>query len=197
MKIHVNKSTIVRPALETPENKLWNSNLDLLVPTIHISTVHFYRQLHIEEDSKLCSGAVLSHGGEAEAEAGRKWKTGNPVLIKDFRWEWKGRAHTSYLVQAVQHLLEEGSMSSEILRDGLRVVFGNGVRANFWVDVWCDNTPLKAIFPRFFALASKKEGRVEDYGKWAGDRWIWEVPLRRKLFNWKTEQWKCFKSLLD
>ena len=44
MKIHVKKSSIVRPALETPEKKLWNSNLDLLVPTVHISTVYFYRQ---------------------------------------------------------------------------------------------------------------------------------------------------------
>ncbi|KAK4850668.1 hypothetical protein QYF36_008824 [Acer negundo] len=45
MKIHVEKSSIVRPALAIPEKKLWNSNLDLLVPTVHISTVYFYRQL--------------------------------------------------------------------------------------------------------------------------------------------------------
>ncbi|CAK9168869.1 unnamed protein product [Ilex paraguariensis] len=43
MKIHVKDSTMVRPAEPTPAERLWNSNLDLLVARIHLLTVYFYR----------------------------------------------------------------------------------------------------------------------------------------------------------
>ncbi|CAK9172068.1 unnamed protein product [Ilex paraguariensis] len=43
LKIHVKDSTTVTPAKSTPTQKLWNSNLDLLVGRIHLLTVYFYR----------------------------------------------------------------------------------------------------------------------------------------------------------
>lgn len=43
MKIKVKDSTMVCPAKATPREKLWNSNLDLVVGRIHILTVYFYR----------------------------------------------------------------------------------------------------------------------------------------------------------
>jgi shikimate O-hydroxycinnamoyltransferase len=43
MNITVRDSMLVRPAKPTPEKKLWNSNLDLVVGRIHILTVYFYR----------------------------------------------------------------------------------------------------------------------------------------------------------
>nr|ACZ52698.1 hydroxycinnamoyl-CoA quinate hydroxycinnamoyltransferase [Lonicera japonica] len=43
MNITVRDSSMVQPAKNTPEKKLWNSNLDLVVGRIHILTVYFYR----------------------------------------------------------------------------------------------------------------------------------------------------------
>ncbi|KAJ4709569.1 Hydroxycinnamoyl-CoA shikimate/quinate hydroxycinnamoyl transferase [Melia azedarach] len=43
MNIHVKESTIIRPAQETPKHSLWISDLDLLVPAIHLPAVGFYR----------------------------------------------------------------------------------------------------------------------------------------------------------
>ncbi|KAL9996701.1 putative quinate O-hydroxycinnamoyltransferase [Helianthus debilis subsp. tardiflorus] len=43
MKITVTNSTMVRPAEETPRIKLWNSNVDLVVPNFHTPSVYFYR----------------------------------------------------------------------------------------------------------------------------------------------------------
>ncbi|KAJ8553563.1 hypothetical protein K7X08_024241 [Anisodus acutangulus] len=43
MKIEVRKSTMVQPATETPQLKLWNSNVDLVVPNFHTPSVYFYR----------------------------------------------------------------------------------------------------------------------------------------------------------
>ncbi|PWA66965.1 Chloramphenicol acetyltransferase-like domain-containing protein [Artemisia annua] len=42
MKIKVKESTLVRPAEDTPNIKLWNSNLDLLPSEYHTLTVYFY-----------------------------------------------------------------------------------------------------------------------------------------------------------
>lgn len=43
MKIEVKKSTMVQPATETPQLRLWNSNVDLVVPNFHTPSVYFYR----------------------------------------------------------------------------------------------------------------------------------------------------------
>ncbi|GKA47705.1 shikimate O-hydroxycinnamoyltransferase-like protein [Tanacetum coccineum] len=43
MKITIKESTMVRPAEETPRIKLWNSNVDLVVPNFHTPSVYFYR----------------------------------------------------------------------------------------------------------------------------------------------------------
>lgn len=42
MKVTVKQSTMVRPAQDTPKRNIWSSNLDLLVPMIHVQTVYFY-----------------------------------------------------------------------------------------------------------------------------------------------------------
>ncbi|XP_074565042.1 hydroxycinnamoyltransferase-like [Curcuma longa] len=41
--INVRRSTMVRPAKPTPQRRLWNSNLDLVVPHHHTLSVYFYR----------------------------------------------------------------------------------------------------------------------------------------------------------
>nr|AHA14500.1 hydroxycinnamoyl-coenzyme A quinate transperase [Fagopyrum tataricum]WDA42977.1 O-hydroxycinnamoyl transferase [Fagopyrum tataricum] len=43
MIINVRNSTMVKPAKETPQRSLWNSNVDLVVPRIHTPSVYFYR----------------------------------------------------------------------------------------------------------------------------------------------------------
>lgn len=43
MIITVKQSTLVQPAEETPRKSLWNSNVDLVVPSIHTPSVYFYR----------------------------------------------------------------------------------------------------------------------------------------------------------
>jgi shikimate O-hydroxycinnamoyltransferase len=42
--ITVRRSTMVRPAAERPRERLWNSNLDLVVPRFHTPSVYFYRR---------------------------------------------------------------------------------------------------------------------------------------------------------
>ncbi|KAK3169155.1 hypothetical protein Dsin_000059 [Dipteronia sinensis] len=55
---------------------------------------------------------------------------------------------------------------------------------------------LKA-FLRIFALALNKTGNIKDFGRWIEDKWTWKMQLRRQLFDWEREQWKCFLAFLD
>lgn len=43
MKVTVKESVIVKPSKTTPIQRLWNSNIDLLVGRIHLLTIYFYR----------------------------------------------------------------------------------------------------------------------------------------------------------
>uniref|UniRef100_A0A0D9VI77 Uncharacterized protein n=1 Tax=Leersia perrieri TaxID=77586 RepID=A0A0D9VI77_9ORYZ len=56
MKINVRGSTMVRPAEETPRMRLWNSNLDLVVPRFHTPSVYFFRRGEAAEDGSYFDG---------------------------------------------------------------------------------------------------------------------------------------------
>ncbi|GAB4850560.1 hypothetical protein Ancab_029869 [Ancistrocladus abbreviatus] len=43
MIINVKETSMVKPAEATPKRSLWNSNVDLVVPSIHTPSVYFYR----------------------------------------------------------------------------------------------------------------------------------------------------------
>lgn len=43
MKITIRQSAMVSPSSPTPQHRLWNSNLDLVVPRFHTPSVYFYR----------------------------------------------------------------------------------------------------------------------------------------------------------
>ena len=43
IKIDIKRSTVVKPAAETPRRAIWNSSLDLVVSNMHTPSVYFYR----------------------------------------------------------------------------------------------------------------------------------------------------------
>lgn len=59
MKIEVRESTMVQPATETPQIRLWNSNVDLVVPNFHTPSVYFYRP---NGSANFFDGKVLKDG---------------------------------------------------------------------------------------------------------------------------------------
>ena len=74
---------------------------------------------------------------------------------------------------------------------------GSGDKVRLWRDVLWDSFPLKIAFPRIFTLASNKEGMVKEFGRFVDSKWIWDVRLRRPLFDWEFDQWRCFLLALD
>ena len=44
---------------------------------------------------------------------------------------------------------------------------------------------LKRAFPRLYSLSSAKEAKVDQFGDWINEVWIWKVDWRRSLFEWE------------
>ncbi|KAM1714804.1 hypothetical protein TB2_024891 [Malus domestica] len=60
VNVTVRESTLVKPAEETPKKALWNSNVDLVIPSIHTPSVYFYRP-NPNGASNFFDPAVLKH----------------------------------------------------------------------------------------------------------------------------------------
>ncbi|CAB4273004.1 unnamed protein product [Prunus armeniaca] len=59
VNVSVRETTLVKPAAETPRQALWNSNVDLVIPSIHTPSVYFYRPNQNGASSNFFDPAVL------------------------------------------------------------------------------------------------------------------------------------------
>ncbi|KAL4297438.1 hypothetical protein GQ457_12G004390 [Hibiscus cannabinus] len=64
-------------------------------------------------------------------------------------------------------------------------------------DYWTDAPSLKVTFPRIYALAIKKSGKVAELGSLVNGVWVWNVELRRRLFDWELDVWSSFVSTIQ
>ena len=115
----------------------------------------------------------------------------------DWKWRYNGSAVASQFILAVNSLFNCGSSTEKILKEGLRMVLGNGRRIDFWRELGNDDLQLLNAFPRIFSLSSKKNGPVDSFGSWQGQVWVWDIPLRRPCFDWEKDIWNAFASRLE
>ena len=52
-------------------------------------------------------------------------------------------------------------------------------------------------YPRIYVLLVFKSSPIEDYRWWQDDLWIWDVKLRRRLFDWELDIWNAFMLSQD
>ncbi|KAK3224902.1 hypothetical protein Dsin_004764 [Dipteronia sinensis] len=101
----------------------------------------------------------------------------------------KDKFYKSCLVRIGRKVTQEGEMggyfplqesysSDNLSRDTLRSK----------IECQEGNGKLRAACPRIYALAIKKHGVIQDFGRWQGMSWCWDVPLRRNLFDWENDQ---------
>ncbi|KAK3231067.1 hypothetical protein Dsin_002948 [Dipteronia sinensis] len=146
----------------------------------------------LDKNKGLLAKWVLRFGKETES----LWKK---VICAKYRisayslvWDWKALAAGSFFVKSVGSLFVEGTSSANIIRKGLKVIIGNGGRAQLWSDIEWNSIQLKRAFPRIFALARDKVGLVKDFGRWLNSKWVSEVQFRRPPFDWENNQWLSF-----
>lgn len=61
----------------------------------------------------------------------------------------------------------------DILSDSITFSVGNGRRARFWKEKWCDDELLCTSFPSLFAIASSKAAWVEDVLNHLAEGRVW------------------------
>ena len=101
------------------------------------------------------------------------------------------------MLGASTSFFSENHRAYNIVKNGFQVVIGSGEKIQFWQEVSWDSVPLMNAFPRIFALATNKNGVVFEFGSWVDSRWVWDVNLRRAVFDWELDQWNCFKLCLE
>ncbi|XP_039042484.1 uncharacterized protein LOC120181427 [Hibiscus syriacus] len=100
-------------------------------------------------------------------------------------WMWR---------DILQNFYEE--IGGQNLRDIFKIQVSDGRRVNFWQDTCIGNCPLMIAFPRMFALALNKEGKVSDFGTKTNNGWVWSIQFRRNVFDWERDQFDAFFRLL-
>ncbi|XVE48894.1 hypothetical protein DITRI_Ditri01bG0038300 [Diplodiscus trichospermus] len=54
---------------------------------------------------------------------------------------------------------------------------------------------LKHSFPRIYALAINKHGKVKEFGQFVNNQWTWSISLRT-LYGWELQQWEELNKLI-
>lgn len=75
-----------------------------------------------------------------------------------------------------------------IVESGLMVRVGNGKSTLFWLDKWCDCSPLYLVFPRLYSLSLQKNHFISQMGEWHNGVWSWSFSWRRAMFDWEIEE---------
>ncbi|XVF64641.1 hypothetical protein PTKIN_Ptkin09bG0184200 [Pterospermum kingtungense] len=52
---------------------------------------------------------------------------------------------------------------------------GNGSKISFWSHEWILGNVLQLCFPRLYALAVLKNGKVKDHGEFVNGIWCWRI----------------------
>lgn len=84
----------------------------------------------------------------------------------------------------------------KVFNEGLSIVVGDGKATKFWHDSWINGHSLKDVYPRIYALSLDKDNFISDLGRWVNDRWVWEINLRRKVFDLEVDVWNNFNDCI-
>ncbi|KAK9003028.1 hypothetical protein V6N11_060599 [Hibiscus sabdariffa] len=113
------------------------------------------------------------------------------------KWVWKFANEGDGLWKKVICSKLNLDLNSLVLQDSSDRNVNDGRSILFWSDVWVGSFPLKSLFPRIFALSHNKKGKIAEFGSKFETSWIWDIPLRRRLFDWEVFQWEALLGLLQ
>ncbi|GMJ00001.1 hypothetical protein HRI_003669300 [Hibiscus trionum] len=111
----------------------------------------------------------------------------NPICGRFSNWIWK---------DVVKNFFMNDDIGCK-LRNNLKIHMGDGHSIAFWHDTWIGEAPLQVNFPRIYALSSNKPGKVAEFGSKTTSGWVWNISLRRRIFDWELEQWNSLLNLLN
>jgi hypothetical protein len=69
----------------------------------------------------------------------------------------------------------------------VRFEVGDGSKVLFWNDVWCEDLPLKTLFPELFIIACGKDAWVEENMQIQNDTILWNILFIRPVHDCEVE----------
>ncbi|KAK9021622.1 hypothetical protein V6N11_011602 [Hibiscus sabdariffa] len=70
-------------------------------------------------------------------------------------------------------------------------------QAGLLESIFTEEETLSTKFPRIFALAINKTGVIAEFGVRRFNHWVWDIHLRRCLFDWEVPSWNELLYLLE
>ncbi|GMI76256.1 hypothetical protein like AT4G29090 [Hibiscus trionum] len=105
--------------------------------------------------------------------------------------------HSSWVWKAITNSFYKEDNFGMAMRKNLKIHEGDGVAISFWHDPWLNESPLQVLYPRIYALATNRSGKIAEFGTKSDLGWSWTIELRRRLFDWEVEQWNHLMSRLQ
>ena len=58
--------------------------------------------------------------------------------------------------------------ANSLLKNGIKMMVGNGERTRFWEDIWIAKIPLAEKFPRLYLISTQQQTHIAYLGVWDG-----------------------------
>ncbi|KAL4285455.1 hypothetical protein GQ457_16G030360 [Hibiscus cannabinus] len=175
------------------------------------------KKIHWVKWSDVCLPKSLGGLGIIDLEVQNRallgkwiWKFANDkeghwqnIIAKKYQYNLKSllphsqqNGRLSWIWNGIIKSFEKDDQFGICIRSNLKIQLGDGSLINFWHDIWLCDVPLRIKFPRIFAICTNKTGVIADFGRKEAGGWVWNIPLRRPLFDREIEIWNCFLRLL-
>ena len=87
--------------------------------------------------------------------------------------------------------------ANSLLRNGIKMMVGNGEKTRFWEDVWLAELPLAEKFPRLYSISTQQQTHIADFGVWDDLSWSWNIIWRREFFEWELPAFYDLQAMLN
>ncbi|KAK2660968.1 hypothetical protein Ddye_007501 [Dipteronia dyeriana] len=196
LRINFQKSCVIRMGKSGSRKEWWGATFNCKKAVLPIN--HLGLPLGAKSRLKTFWNPLVNHIEQRLAPWKRKFlNKGGMLVLINLVWGWKDVNNGSTFFKALSNLFDDNTVTSRIIKDGLKIVTGNGSRAVFWDLTGGDSIQLKIACSRIFALAVKKSDVIQDFESLPGSRWSWEIALRGPLIDWEKSRWEVLLSFLD
>ena len=71
--------------------------------------------------------------------------------------------------------------TTQVFKQNLKLVLGDGHKVRFWEDQWINNRPLMQVYIDLYKLSSQKCATINNMGWFEGSLWKWTLAWKREL----------------
>ncbi|XP_017974450.1 PREDICTED: uncharacterized protein LOC108661541 [Theobroma cacao] len=175
--VNHNSAHFWKPVLERVGAKLARWKAKTLSFRGRITLLKSKQKIHYVKWEKVCNLKECGGIGMVDLEVK------NRALMNKWIWRYENDRDSLWREVLVEKI---GSDPTKLLPN-TRYAVGDGKNLLFWRDEWIEGISLAHAFPRIHALAVNKLGKIKDFGRWKEEKWVWNMELRRQIFDWEVQ----------